>query len=77
MSHSSLGNISADTFLSVILARMVTVEVNSILTRLCLVDVMADLNVKEMVKAHNPDCFVILYAVDDLKSFGEFMDIME
>ena len=52
---------------------MVKVDVNnseaqmSVLEASCL-----DLSDTDVVDDHNPDCFVIIYAVDDMESFGKF-----
>ena len=32
---------------------------------------VSDLTISDMVEDHNPDCFVVVYAVDDLQSFGK------
>ena len=32
---------------------------------------VSDLTISDIVEDHNPDCFVVVYAVDDLHSFGK------
>jgi hypothetical protein len=32
---------------------------------------VADLTPKDIVEDHNPDCFVMVYAVDDVESFSK------
>ncbi len=34
---------------------------------------VADLTAKDLVEDHNPDCFVIVYAVDDVESFSKLL----
>eukprot|EP00092_Neocalanus_flemingeri_P005271 GFUD01005671.1.p1 GENE.GFUD01005671.1~~GFUD01005671.1.p1 ORF type:complete len:411 (-),score=141.87 GFUD01005671.1:59-1291(-) len=49
--------------------RILTVDVNNILAQLSLVETSADINISEVVEEHNPDCYVLVYAVDDVESF--------
>ena len=59
--------------LSVFSFRMVKVDVNNSETQMSVMEAsVSDLSVCEMVEEHNPDCFVIVYAVDDAESFGMF-----
>ena len=51
-------------------------DVNNTLTQLSLVEANADINISEMVEEHNPDCYVMVYAVDDVESFGEIEKIL-
>ena len=45
---------------------------NNVVAQLSLVEADAELAVSEFVEEHNPDCYVLVYAVDDLESFGEW-----
>ena len=45
---------------------------NNVLVQLSLVEADAELAVSDIVEEHNPDCYVLVYAVDDLESFGEW-----
>ena len=47
-------------------------DVNNVLAQLSLVEADAELAVSDIVEEHNPDCYVLVYAVDDLDSFGEW-----
>jgi len=49
--------------------RILTVDVNNTLTQMSLVEASADINISEVVEEHNPDCYVMVYAVDDEESF--------
>ena len=51
---------------------MLTVDVNNIMAQLSLVEVDAGDELSLVVEDYNPDCFVLVYAVDDRESFGEF-----
>ena len=55
-----------------LISRVLTVDVNNVLAQLSLVEADAELAVSEIVEEHNPDCYVLVYAVDDLESFGEW-----
>ena len=48
-------------------------DVNNVLAQLSLVEAEAEADVSNIVEEHNPDCFVLVYAVDDVDSFGEFL----
>ena len=37
---------------------------------------VSDLSITDVVEDHNPDIFVIVYAVDDPESFGKFIEII-
>ena len=50
---------------------MLTVDVNNIMAQLSLVEVEAEDELSRVVEDYNPDCFVLVYAVDDRDSFGE------
>ena len=50
---------------------MLTVDVNNVMTQLSLVEIEADYDPSLVVEEYNPDCFVLVYAVDDRESFGE------
>ena len=51
---------------------MVKVDVNNSETEMSVIEAsVSDLSVCEMVEEHNPDCYVIVYAVDDIESFGK------
>ena len=41
------------------------------MTQLSLVEIEADYDTSLVVEEYNPDCFVLVYAVDDRESFGE------
>jgi hypothetical protein len=57
---------------------MVKVDVNNSETQMSVMEAsVSDLDICEMVDNHNPDCFVIIYAVDDMESFGKFSQIIE
>jgi len=49
--------------------RILTVDVNNVLAQLSLVEAEAEADVSNIVEEHNPDCFVLVYAVDDVDSF--------
>ena len=44
---------------------------NNVMTQLSLVEIEADYDTSLVVEEYNPDCFVLVYAVDDRESFGE------
>ena len=46
-------------------------DVNNVMTQLSLVEIEADYDTSLVVEEYNPDCFVLVYAVDDRESFGE------
>ena len=46
-------------------------DVNNVMTQLRLVEIEADYDTSLVVEEYNPDCFVLVYAVDDRESFGE------
>ena len=56
---------------------MLTVDVNNVLTQLSLTEVHLDSmdglvsSLDTTVEEYNPDCFILVYAVDDKDSFGE------
>ena len=54
-------------------SRILTVDVNNVLAQLSLVEADAEMDVSDIVEEHNPDCYVLVYAVDDIESFGEFL----
>ena len=37
---------------------------------------VSDLSINDVVEDHNPDLFVMVYAVDDPESFGKFIEII-
>ena len=41
------------------------------MTQLRLVEIEADYDTSLVVEEYNPDCFVLVYAVDDRESFGK------
>ena len=47
-------------------------DVNNVRAQLSLVEADAEMDVSDVVEEHNPDCYVLVYAVDDVESFGEF-----
>jgi len=49
--------------------RVLTVDVNNVLAQLSLVEADAEMDVSDVVEEHNPDCYVLVYAVDDVESF--------
>jgi len=55
--------------------RLLTVDVNNLLTQLSLVEISQDssesldLDVTNLIEDFNPDCFILVYAVDDRESF--------
>ena len=57
--------------------RLLTVDVNGVLTQLSLTEVQLDsmdglaASLDTTVEEVNPDCFILVYAVDDKDSFGE------
>ena len=52
---------------------MVKVDVNNSEAQMSVLSASGlDLSDSDMVDDHNPDCFVIVYAVDDMESFGMF-----
>ena len=60
--------------------RLLTVDVNGVLTQLSLTEVQLDsmdglaASLDTTVEEVNPDYFVLVYAVDDKDSFGEMSD---
>ena len=56
---------------------MLTVDVNNIMAQLSLVEIDADYDTSQLVDDYNPDCFVLVYAVDDRESFGESWHVLE
>ena len=50
-------------------------DVNNVLAQLSLVEADAEMDVSDVVEEHNPDCYVLVYAVDDVESFGEFLKV--
>jgi len=48
---------------------LLTVDVNNVMTQLSLVEIEADYDPSLVVEEYNPDCFVLVYAVDDRESF--------
>ena len=50
---------------------LLTVDVNNVMSQLSLVEIQADYDPSLVVEDYNPDCFVLIYAVDDRESFGE------
>ena len=46
-------------------------DVNNSLTHLSLIEITTDNDINEMVEETNPDCYVLVYAVDDIESFGD------
>ena len=48
-----------------------TVDVNNVLSHLSMIEENSDMNFADTIEDQNPDCFVLVYAVDDLLSFGE------
>jgi len=59
-----------------VIGRILTVDVNNDLAQLSLVEANADIDVSEIVEEHNPDCYVLVYAVDDIESFESMKDIL-
>ena len=57
--------------------RLLTVDVNGVLTQLSLTEIQLDSmdglasSLDTTVEEYNPDCFILVYAVDDKDSFGE------
>ena len=51
--------------------RLLTVDVNNVLAQLAMLEVTPDLETSTVAADHNPDCFVIVYAIDDRESFGK------
>jgi len=49
--------------------RILTVDVNNTLTQISLVEANSDTDISDIVEEHNPDCYVLVYAVDDKESF--------
>ena len=62
--------------------RLLTVDVNNVLTQLRLKEVHVDntskvaVETSRVVEEYDPDCFVLVYAVDDKDSFGEFHAVL-
>lgn len=54
---------------SQVTGRILTVDVNNVLAQLSLVEADEEMNVSDIVEEHNPDCYVLVYAVDDIESF--------
>ena len=50
---------------------MVKVDVNNSEAQMSVLEASVS-DLSDMVDDHNPDCFVIVYAVDDMESFGKF-----
>jgi len=48
---------------------LLTVDVNNVMTQLSLLEIEADYDPSLVVEEYNPDCFVLVYAVDDRESF--------
>ena len=48
-------------------------DVNNSLTHLSLIEITTDNDITEKVEETNPDCYVLVYAVDDIESFGPFL----
>jgi len=58
--------------------RSVSVDVNGEESRLDLIEpAVEDLTVGEVVDDHNPDCIVVVYAVDDRESFSKAESILD
>ena len=51
-------------------------DVNNVMTQLSLVEIEADYDPSLVVEEYNPDCFVLVYAVDDKESFGESSSLL-
>ena len=51
--------------------RLLTVDVNNVLAQLAMLEVAPELETSTVAADHNPDCFVIVYAIDDRESFGK------
>ena len=57
--------------------RMLTVDVNNIMTQLSLLEISQNTidtiedDTNTVLDNYNPDCFVLVYAVDDKESFGK------
>ena len=47
------------------------------MAQLSLVEIDADYDTSQLVEDYNPDCFVLVYAVDDRESFGESWQVLE
>ena len=47
------------------------------MAQLSLVEIDADYDTSQLVEDYNPDCFVLVYAVDDRESFGESWHVLE
>ena len=52
--------------------RILTVDVNNILSHISMIEANSDISLADTIEDQNPDCFVLVYAVDDLLSFGKF-----
>ena len=56
---------------------MLTVDVNNIMTQLSLLEISQnntdtiEEDTNTLLDNYNPDCFVLVYAVDDKESFGK------
>ena len=50
---------------------MVKVDVNNSEAQMSVLEASVS-DLSDVVDDHNPDCFVIVYAVDDMESFGKF-----
>ena len=58
------------------MSRIVKVDVNNSETQMSVLEsAVSDLSINDVVEDHNPDLFVMVYAVDDPESFGKFIDI--
>ena len=47
------------------------------MAQLSLVEIDDDYDTSQLVEDYNPDCFVLVYAVDDRESFGESWQVLE
>jgi len=57
-------------------SRILTVDVNNSLTHLSLIEIPTDNDINEMVEETNPDCYVLVYAVDDIESFDSIKTVL-
>jgi len=57
-------------------SRILTVDVNNSLTHLSLIEITTDNDINEMVEETNPDCYVLVYAVDDVESFDSIKTVL-
>ena len=59
------------------MSRIVKVDVNNSETQMSVLEAaVSDLSINDVVEDHNPDLFVIVYAVDDTESFGKFIEVI-